>query len=300
MGYRIILPAGVGRDEWLAARRKGIASSDAAAAIGVCRFQTPLHVWLDKRGEAPDQDQEHLSWGRRLQPFILDEYALRMKRKIAVPPALVAHADDDWLLASLDATSLDDSGELIVEAKNSRIGDGFGADGTDELPAYYMAQAQHQLMVTALSRLDLAVLIGGCQLKIYHVERDQPAIEKMYDAEEKLWKMIAAGERPDPDWRHPATNDLIKRLSKITVGSVDWGHDMASIVGDYQALGEKIKDLEGERESLKSRILMEMGDAGEAVLPSGVSVTRSLQKRKAYSVKATEFIVLNVKKPKKS
>lgn len=41
------------RDDWLAVRRTGIGSSDAAAAVGLNPYMSPLELWLDKTGRAP-------------------------------------------------------------------------------------------------------------------------------------------------------------------------------------------------------------------------------------------------------
>jgi predicted phage-related endonuclease len=41
---------GLSRDEWLTVRKKGIGGSDAAAAIGLNPYQSPLELWMIKTG----------------------------------------------------------------------------------------------------------------------------------------------------------------------------------------------------------------------------------------------------------
>ena len=38
------------RDKWLAVRQSGIGGSDAAAAIGLNPYKSPLSLWMEKTG----------------------------------------------------------------------------------------------------------------------------------------------------------------------------------------------------------------------------------------------------------
>ena len=47
---RLIRTKTLSREAWLAVRRQGIGSSDAAAAVGLNPYQSPLELWLNKTG----------------------------------------------------------------------------------------------------------------------------------------------------------------------------------------------------------------------------------------------------------
>lgn len=47
----------IARDEFLHRRRAGIGGSDIAAILGLSKYKTAYDVWLDKRGEAPAEDE---------------------------------------------------------------------------------------------------------------------------------------------------------------------------------------------------------------------------------------------------
>ena len=38
------------REDWLAVRKKGIGSSDAAAAVGLNPYKSQLELWMEKTG----------------------------------------------------------------------------------------------------------------------------------------------------------------------------------------------------------------------------------------------------------
>lgn len=42
-------------EEWLQYRRRGIGGSDIAAICGISKWRIPMHVYLEKLGESPDQ-----------------------------------------------------------------------------------------------------------------------------------------------------------------------------------------------------------------------------------------------------
>ncbi len=57
--------------EQLEERRKGIGGSDAATVLGLNPYQDPYALYLDKRGEAPPEDEDFLKesryWGSVLE-----------------------------------------------------------------------------------------------------------------------------------------------------------------------------------------------------------------------------------------
>jgi predicted phage-related endonuclease len=47
---RLVKTLNMPREDWLAARKYGIGSSDAAAAVGLNPYQSPLELWMQKTG----------------------------------------------------------------------------------------------------------------------------------------------------------------------------------------------------------------------------------------------------------
>jgi putative phage-type endonuclease len=70
---------------WLAERRRGIGSSDAAAILGVNPYKSAYAVWAEKTGlVGPDWEppSEAALWGNLLEPLIAEQYALRTGRQL--------------------------------------------------------------------------------------------------------------------------------------------------------------------------------------------------------------------------
>ena len=73
---RLVSTKGMNREQWLQVRKQGIGASDAAAAVGLNPYQSPLALWMVKTGRdgllpAPDPDDIHtpLYWGNLLEQY---------------------------------------------------------------------------------------------------------------------------------------------------------------------------------------------------------------------------------------
>jgi hypothetical protein len=74
---RLVSTKQLERDQWLAIRKQGIGSSDAAAAVGLNPYCSPLELWMIKTGRDgnlpqvdPDDDSSPLYWGTLLESVV--------------------------------------------------------------------------------------------------------------------------------------------------------------------------------------------------------------------------------------
>ncbi len=102
---RLVSTQGMFREQWLAVRRGGIGSSDAAAAVGLSPYKSPLELWLEKTGrkEGPDlSGSEAVFWGTTLEAIVANVYANRTGNKVRRVNAVLQHPDHPFMLANLD------------------------------------------------------------------------------------------------------------------------------------------------------------------------------------------------------
>jgi hypothetical protein len=80
------------RAEWLAERNNSVGASEAAAALGVCSYQSPIELWQKKCGLAPPVvENEAMQWGLALEPVIAAEYERRTGRAVGRRQQFVRH-----------------------------------------------------------------------------------------------------------------------------------------------------------------------------------------------------------------
>lgn len=237
------------RQEWLQDRRKGIGGTDAAAILGVSPWAGPIDVWRDKTGVAPlerlNPDDPPIWWGRKLEPLILERYTMATGRE-TYRPGLLRHPDHPVLLANPDALVADV--RRGVEAKTARTAEGWGEEGTDQMPPAYLVQVIHYMAVTGFESWDCAVLIGASDLRIYTVYRDE-AFEREIVARLLEWwdRHVVKGEVPALDgsdgarrYVHARYPQEVTPLAPAPPEAEGWARRLAAARAVY-LLAEKTK-----------------------------------------------------------
>src|SRR5690606_21201403 len=80
-------------------------------------------------------------------------------------------------------------GEFILEVKtiNSRFADRLGAPGTDQIPEEWLSQVAWYCMICDKPKADIAVLVGGQELKFYQYIRDQKFENQLIEIVSNFW-----------------------------------------------------------------------------------------------------------------
>jgi len=171
-------------------RLQGIGASEIAAVLGVDPWRTALDVFLDKTEQAePIPENRFQRWGKRLEAVIADEYGERHPQVELVAPGTLV-GEESWMLATPDRLVLSESGErwgLECKARGLRMEDEWGDEGTDQVPVYVAAQCHWSMMVTGLTRWDVAVLINGNDFRTYTLIADAAVHERMRESGRRFW-----------------------------------------------------------------------------------------------------------------
>lgn len=284
------------RESWLAARRNGIGSSDAAAILGVCPYKTPLGVYLDKIGEAPPTPETPaMRRGLLLEDDILNEAESLLGCGPLRRQAFTRHPERPWQIATVDGLSHDG---LIVEAKvvGMRQAWQWGEPGTDEVPDGYLVQVQHQLAVTGGQEAVIAALIGGSDLHIYRLTRNDRLIARMTEMEAGFWSGVI--DRVPPPPTDPSDAEIVSYLHPPTEAAVELPPNVAEIVGRYTAYGKQAAEADRLRGLARAELLAALAGAGRGTLPDGREVRQKAVTVKEHLVKASEYVRLTIKERK--
>lgn len=282
---RLVSTRDMSREDWLQVRKQGIGSSDAATAVGLNPYQSPLELWMVKTGrdqDLPKPDPEDTSsplyWGHVLEPVVAEHYARKTGNKVRRLNAVLQHPDPDkaWMLANLDYTVVGNDAVQILECKTAGE---FGARlWRDGVPEYIQCQVQHQLAVTGKQAADVCVLLCGQDLQVFRIERDEEVIERLIALERAFWHHVETDTPPEADGSDSAGRALQALYPRDAGTVLDLSGD-AALCGDFDELldiRERLSRLQTRESTLKQRIQQTMGDASKAVFPSGeVSWKRS-------------------------
>jgi putative phage-type endonuclease len=176
-----------GSDEWLEERQRGIGSSDAPATVDLDPYSSRLEKWALKVGLIdPPQQTPTMRIGKLVEPLIATLYEEQTGRKVRRRLQMLQHAEHPFLRASLDRVAAG----RIVELKKSRTGDGYGRPGSDQVPPYVFIQVQHQMLVTRYEVADVAVWVGGEELRRYEVPADRRTQDLLLQRELVFWQCV--------------------------------------------------------------------------------------------------------------
>lgn len=271
------------RDQWLQVRKGGIGSSDAAAAVGLNPYKSQLQLWMEKTGRDgalpvvdPNDDQSPMYWGTLLEPIVAAHYTRRTGHRVRRINAVLQHSQYPWMLANIDREVVGASDVQILECKTAGIhGARLWRYG---VPEYVQLQVMHQLAVTGKQAADVAVLLGGQELQVFRIERDDTLIAQLITLEQQFWGYVERDQEPPADGSPSAELALRCLYPRDSGTTLDLSTDleMSGVFSDLLAVREVITTQTALEAQLKQRIQQRMGEATRAVFEIGeVSWKRS-------------------------
>ena len=262
---------GMLREEWLALRKQGIGGSDAAAACGLSRWNSPLGLWLEKTSsDTQSVYNEAMFWGTTLEPVIRDVFSTKIGKVVEVMPYIFQSEDYPFMIADIDGIVREDDGSVsLVEIKTvSAFKAGEWADG---LPAEYYIQIQHYLAVCELPRAYVVYLIGGNELHYELVERDEETISTIIMLESAFWDKVVRRQKPDVDENSAEALDQLYPASNKT--SIILPDEADKLLDDYMAIKAIEDDVKKQKNLLENQLKSMLGEAECAKSRNGFSVS---------------------------
>jgi putative phage-type endonuclease len=258
--------------DWLAERRKGIGASEAAAALGLSPFETPLGLYLRKTGQVPEPvETEAMRWGTLLEGPIGEEYCRRTGREIVHRQYFIRHPDRPHVSATCDA--INDWGKPVeFKAVSGWTGKDLGEEESDEIPDHWLIQAQIQMALTFSEQCEFAVLIGGQTLRLFCVLANPELMGMILGKLDVFWRRVERRDPPPPDAAADAR--LIPLLYPDPSGTKVLGAEAGAIAERYEAWGAARREAEEGQAKAKAELLLALGDCREGVLADGRRVRR--------------------------
>ncbi|MDP1999313.1 MAG: YqaJ viral recombinase family protein [Rhodoferax sp.] len=273
---KLVKTADLSRDQWLTVRKTGIGSSDAASAVGLNPYKSQLELWMEKTGRDqnlpkvdPKDQSSPMYWGTLLESIVAAHYSMRSGHKVRRINAVLQHPTEPWMLANLDREVLGAPDVQILECKTAGIN---GARlWKDCVPEYIQLQVMHQLAVTGKQAADVAVLIGGQDLQIHRLERDEGMIARLMELERQFWRYVETDTPPPADGSDSADIALRCLYPKDSGTTLDLSEDfeMSAAFSDLLDIREVLSTHVLLEAQLKQRIQQRMGEATKVVFETG-------------------------------
>lgn len=195
-------------EQFLDLRKDGIGGSDASCILGLSEYVSRYELWGIKAGlyQPENIDNIYSFFGRFFENSVVELYTywdgtpegmmknFKDRKPVCEIEDKIYHYKDqefEFLQCSPDRVITKHpkyKGAGVLEVKTIA---GFTADKYEAgLPPAYLAQAQHNLMVTGLDWLDFAVLKDGRNFMVFHIERHEEYIKNLREREVEFWHRV--------------------------------------------------------------------------------------------------------------
>jgi len=298
-------------EEWLAARRRGVSASEIAPILGLSpretgKWASAFDLYLRKTGQIPDEVEETdaMAFGKFAEPFIADRFRARFPDFYVVGDGqtLYQSADRPWQLATPDRLVYEgcghpdsecDCGEkatilAVLQCKTAaRLGDGWGEEGSGEVPVHYRAQVLQECDVTGAGTAFLALwLTQGFRLLVYEItigEDELADMKLMREAAVEFRARVDNNDPPDVD-SLPATTRALKTLHP----SVEDAHAVVGpgLARQWRAACERVELAKDRKRLVENRLRASMGSARRAVVVRNGRVAEEIARRDVSDVPA--------------
>ncbi|WP_022960936.1 YqaJ viral recombinase family nuclease [Halopseudomonas pelagia] len=273
---RLVSTKDLSREDWLDVRKRGIGSSDSSAAIGLNPYKSPLELWLEKTNRDqhlakpnPEDDTAPVFWGVVLEPIVASQYQRRSGNKVRKINAVLQHAENPWMLANIDREVIGSPDVQILECKTAGLN---GAKLWREgVPKYVEVQVMHQLAVTGKQAADVAVLLGGQQLEVYRIERDELLIKHLIELERQFWHYVETDTPPPADGSDSAERALRLLYPEDDGEALDFSQDptLNETFFTLKQIRHTLAELNQRESELKQALQQAIGSASKAVFADG-------------------------------
>jgi putative phage-type endonuclease len=243
---------------------------------------------LRKIGAAPPvAENAAMRWGTRLEPIIAEAYSEESGHTFIAAQKFLRSAENPWMLATLDRVR--DDGRIVeLKCVGARSAHLWGEAGSDEIPDFYLCQVLHQMIVAGTDVVDVAALIGGNDLRLYTVRRDEDIAARIVSVEAEFWSRVLRRDPPPPDYGRDGA--ALARLYPRAEGEAELDPVGLELAERWEALGREIRDRQDSRDRAKCQLLAMLGEAATARLADGkilsrkvISIPEREVKQRAYS-----------------
>lgn len=292
MTARLLIPPTATYEEWKAQRaelsRTAVTASEIATVLGISPWDSAFNLYWKKLGEIPDDyDDDTLSLGRHLEPWIADRWAADHPEWTVALGGLWANKERPWQMSTTDrdlygphvsewlSQRVDRPiPESVVEVKHSGSYDGWGEDGSDEIPTYYRAQVLWQLDTLGLTKAHVTCFfLATRSRRDYVIAYEETDVKLMRDAAQEFLAQLY-WEDPPPIDHHPATTSALKQLHPdVEDGEVEICEDLAYA---YRQAKRTLDDAQADYGLLTNEVRAALGGVKTATSAGAKVATRSV------------------------
>lgn len=260
---KLVSTLGLGREEWLRYRKRGIGGSDAAAVCGLNPYSSSLQVYLDKTsGESSGYDNEAMRQGRDLEEYVARRFMEETGRKVRRANAIYYDEERPYMLADADRLVVGENAGLECKTVSPYSAEKWRDGG---IPLHYQIQCYHYMSVFQTDKWYIAALVLGKEFIIREICYDKEIIENIRQMEKDFWEgYVEKGVLPDPDGTEGADRLILEKFHEAELGKAIRLSGFQEKLSRRQEIAGLINDMETEKKRIEQEVKLYLGDAERA------------------------------------
>lgn len=271
--------------EQLERRKSGLGGSEVATILGLNPYKTAYELWCEKTGRIEPEDISQkfaIRRGNDMEALVAKWFSEDTGLTVHRVNKTLTNEAHPYLVAHIDRRIVGAKEGLECKTANWRMAAKFGDAGTDDVPANYLIQCVHYMIVTGWKVWHLAAELGG-DFRIYRIEYDEVLANHVAREAHDWWQRhIIEGVEPEPvtsrdlDLAYPTADDGIQ---------LEASSNVAAIHGELRIVTRDKKALEDREKALKEQIKSAMGDAATLTFDGRKIATWKNQSRTSFNSK---------------
>lgn len=249
------------RQEFLERRASGLGATDSPKLLGLSRWGTPLTVYRDKVDPQPPEESLPAWLGLKLQATVAELYTAATGQALRADNRHHRSKEHDFIVCHLDYRAIGKP-KLLVECKTTRNEQGWGEDGSTEVPAEVWVQVQHEMYVTGATECHVAALFGHHTFSVYPIARDDAFIAQLVPRLVAFWNDHVLARVEPVAIGHSADDRELRRLHPSNDGTLKPATpEQERLVKQLRSTRLNAKQIAVAQEELENRIKQIIGDA---------------------------------------
>ena len=254
-----------------------IGSLDITAIMGVSPYDTPISLYLKKKGKIPKKIEETFQTkvGKKIEPLLremaFEIYGISIKGNDF---NMRACEDEPRFISVPDGFTLQNGEPIVCELKTR----GYDNQKLD----FYELQTRWHMMVCKQNGL-LVIMTGLHSLDIFELQRDLEIEGEMRQRAYYFLDCLENDRLPEEQFFSPITLEALKKVKpeKETIELPPEKEDMFKV---YFELSAKLKELEKQVDEAKQAIILSMFNYKKAVCGNYEAVITQVSRKPQLSV----------------
>lgn len=260
-------------EEWLEIRRPRLGGSEIASVIHINPWESRYELYLRKRGEAPDKEENDTML---LGHLMEDVVAQLLQKKLGIQIIKntsgnliylsedypFAEASPDRLGYPADVKKSEDN-KIIVEIKTTQK-----TIDEEDIPAHWICQVMWYMGITGYTKALIAWLTQGRTFGYKWIDFDQEFFNMLAEEGRQFMEDVKNGNTPEA----VTAADVASRYPTHTPDKqIEVNESVALACEKYKELKKQIKDIEAELEPVEEMIKVAIMDA-ESITYGGLTL----------------------------